>query len=376
VKGGNHLHASQLIHQFLEAGHVVLTFGDDSVDGVTSVPRDAQGVKTLCRDADVLYVRVDGNDLGDDPDLVTLLEEAEIPAVWEINAPANERLAFSWLGGDRHRPEKGIGRSIDQARRRLHALRREPAIRREERLRRRLAEKAFGAVCVSEALARYAREGLGMKVALAVPNGGDPVRNREDGPRAEMPEEFSEHLRVIYAGSPIYPWQGLDTVAEAIRLCREAGDPIAFILLMNQEPPPGLEGTNSLVVRSVPHDRVQEWVRAADIGLTIHPEYFWSPWGFHGSPMKMFDYMACGLPVVGTDIGQMREVIRPWKNGILCENSGAALRQVLLDAYGRRAELPEMGRVARAEVESTYNWKVVADRTLGLLADACGAHEG
>jgi len=212
-----------------------------------------------------------------------------------------------------------------------------------------------------------------MDIVLAIPNGGDPTRNLPDGPKAEIPEEFADKLKVVYAGSPIYPWQGLDTVAEAIRLCREAGDSIAFILLMNQEPPSGLEGSNSRVFRSVPHDRVQEYVRAADIGLTIHPEYFWSPWGFHGSPMKMFDYMACGRPVVGTNIGQMRDVIRPWENGLLCENTGTSLRDVLLEANSRRSELDEMGRLARTEVEATYNWAVVAGQTLELLSEAAKA---
>ena len=366
-KGGNHLHAWQMIRHFQAAGHEVLTWGDDSPPGVQAFARTEEGGAALAREADALYVRIDGNRLGADPLLVRLLETAESPIFWEINAPANENLAFSWIGGDRPKPRSAVSRAIDQLRRRRHARQQYPAIEAEDRLRTQLAIRVAGATCVSAALVQYAREQLKIGEVIETPNGGDPEFNRPDGPVADLPERFRGSLKVLYAGSPIYPWQGLDIVTGAMELCARAGDPVSFILLMNQPPVLAVPGSNSLLVTHLPYEKVQEYVRAADVGLAIHPDYFWSPWGFHGSSMKMFDYMACGRPVVASNIGQLAEIIKPWQNGVLTENSPEALRRVLLELVQRKNEIPAMGAAARRDIEEKYNWERVAQKTLELI---------
>jgi glycosyltransferase involved in cell wall biosynthesis len=373
VRGGNHLHASKLIQGFQSRGHHVLTFGDDSIPGATMMPRTRNGAQALEAAADVLYIRIDGTDIGADKLLVELMESTSKPMVWEINAPANERLAFSWLGGNR-RPRWQLARWLDRWRRGFHALRQQPAIRREESLRRRLARRVSSATCVSTALARYASEGLGIETAIPLSNAGDPHANLPQGPKATLPEKFDGSLKVIYAGSPIYPWQGLDTVAETIRLCHHAGDPIAFILLLNQPPSSDLQAPNASIHVGVPYQQVQEYVRASDAGLVLYRDFDWSPWGFHGSPMKIFDYMACGRPVVATDVGQLAEIVHPWENGLLCQNSGESLRSVLLELVRNRDKLEGMGKNARRRIEERYNWDWVTERTLDVLTQAASSH--
>lgn len=368
-KGGNHVHALQLIRCFLREGHDVLTWGDPSVPGVKSYPRDDDGGRALLADADILYVRVDANFFGADAALVRLLQQASRPQVWEINAPANEALAFSWLGGQRT-PHSGLRGVVDRARRSLHAARKASTIREEEGLRELLAGRVAAATCVSAALGRYAQEGLGIRDVTVIPNGADHEACDPNGMRAVVPEQRVGHLLVLYAGSPMYPWQGLDVMQEAAALCAAANDPIQFLLLMNQAPKRPMAGHNVISRIGVPHGEVDNYLRAADVGLAIYPEYFWSPWGFHNSPMKMFEYMACGLPVVASDLGQMREVIEPGRNGLLFDNTPAGLRTALLGLVGKTAQLRAMGVQARADVERTYNWPANARRTLAVLERA------
>lgn len=369
IRGGNHLHAARLIEGFLRRGHEIITLGDDSVPDATCFPRTRDGANSLLEAADVLYVRIDGNDLGVDPILVGLMEASHLPMVWEINAPANERLAFSFLGGDRG-PPHGLSRWFDQWRRRFHAWKQMPGIRKEEALRSRIGREVYAATCVSTALERYARQGLGIPRAVTIPNAGDPDRQTPDGPRADLPPEFEGTLKVIYAGSPIYPWQGMDTVVDTMRQCQEAGDPIRFILLLNQEPATDLTMPNTLLRVRVPHEEVQAYLRASDVGLVIYRDYPWSPWGFHGSPMKLFEYWACGRPVVATEVGQLAEIVAPGLNGALCQNTADSLRATLLQLAEDRDHVLQMGRNARRQVEEEYNWDHVVHRTLELLDDA------
>jgi glycosyltransferase involved in cell wall biosynthesis len=370
-KGGNHLHAFQLIRQFQAAGLQVLTWGDDSVSGVTSYARDAAGAEAIEQAADLLYVRVDGNEVGRDALLSQLLFRTALPMVWELNSPANENLAFSYLGGRTGSVPALLAPAL-ALKRRVHAWRQLPGIWKEDRLRRVLAPKVFGAICVSSGVARYASEGLGIARVAMVPNGADPDTQRPDGPIATLPAEFAGNLTVLYAGSPIYPWQGLGMLRDTIGLCAAANDPVRFVLLLNQ-PAPGITASSRVSVHvGVPHREVGNYLRAVDVGVYLHPEFWWSRWGNHGSPMKLFEYMAFGRPVVASNVGQLAEIVSNGVNGFLCENDPADLRRALLEAAAQRERLPEMGRVARRAVEERYNWSEVARRTIEMFEAAVG----
>lgn len=373
-KGGNHVHALQLIRCFQAAGHEVLTWGDDSVPDVRSFERTEEGFTALHSAADVLYVRIDGNKINHDPTLAEALGRATKPMVWEINAPANENLAFSWLGGSQ-RLRSWPMRWFDRAKRQLHAWKQMPAILSEERVRQRLAPRVYAAVCVSRSLARYAQLGLGIERAVVIPNGADDEAHRPDGGVAVLPAGFKDCLKVVYTGSPMYPWQGLDVLERTIELCERAGDPIRFILLMNQRGQREFAHSSALCLYGVPHEQVADYLRAADVGVVIHPEYWWSRWRFHGSPMKMYDYMACGLPVVAAALGQMLEVVEPGRNGVHFDNTPEDLRRVLLSLCGKQELLETMGREARADVEARFNWRSNAHQTVRILEAAVASSD-
>ena len=360
------MHSYQLTRRFQAEGHTVLTWGDDSVPGVEMFPRTADGLAALQRSADILYVRVDANRLGDDKELVGLIRTSKLPVVWEINAPANENLAYSWLGGNRRAASLGH-RLVDSTRRRIHAWGQMAAIREEEALRRSLSGHVAAALCVSASVATYAKEGIGIAEVHTVPNGADHEVHRPDGAKAQLPAGYESCLTVLYAGSPIYPWQGLGVLEEVIAMCERADDPVRFVLLLNQEGPRPIRAANTVTHVGVPHQVVGDFLRAVDTAVVIHPEFFWSRWGSHGSPMKLFDYMACGRPVVASNVGQLAEVIVPGRNGMLFDNTAADLRRQLLLLAASRGTLPTLGAAARTDVETTYNWHVIGRRTLQVL---------
>lgn len=368
-RGGNHVHAYQLVRRFIAEGHEVFTWGDATIPGVVSYPRTEEGIRALEDVVDVLYVRVDANRLGDEARLVRLMQRTQKPIVWEVNSPANESLAYSYLGG-RGLGDRGFRRLLDAVKRRIHAYRRLPRVLREERLRRQLAPRVAAAVCVSEAVSNYAREGLGIRDVRTVPNGADHETHTAVGPVARLPFASRGGLTVLYAGSPIYPWQGLDVLERTIHLCDQAHDPIQFVLLMNQASPRQISASNTIVLVNIPHDEVGAHLRAVDVAVVIHPEFFWSRWGSHGSPMKLFDYMACGRPVVASNVGQLAEVIRPGRNGVLFDNTAEDLRRRLLELASGRYDLAALGRAARNDVERTYNWHVIGRKTLDVLERA------
>lgn len=365
--GGNHLHAYQLGRRFAAAGHELLTLGDPTMPGARAYPRTPRGFRELQTDADLIYVRIDGNRLLDDEVVSTGLATDRAPTVWEINAPANEALAYSWLGGGRTPQDRPFLRLFDRVKRTSHALRVMLRVLPEQRLRRRLARRADAAICVSEGLGRYARQELAISNVLVLPNGSDPELNHPGRTPASLPDRFEEHLKVLYAGSPIYPWQGLDVIEEVIRMQQGRSIPMVFLLLLNQRTSSIPDGENVHLLDTVPYEEVARYLNAADVCLAIHPDYPWSPWGFHNSPMKLFDYMSCARTVLASRVGQMKDVIRDGENGILCDHTPEDVLGKLEFLAGRPDLRRRMGAAARRDVLDQYNWDSIANRSLALF---------
>ena len=65
---------------------------------------------------------------------------------------------------------------------------------------------------------------------------------------------------------------------------------------------------------SVPHERAAEILHGFDIALAPYPA---TEHDFYFSPLKLFEYMACGLPVAAARLGQIAEVVRDGETGLL-----------------------------------------------------------
>ena len=90
--------------------------------------------------------------------------------------------------------------------------------------------------------------------------------------------------------------------------------------------------TRLILLPRVDHEQVRQYIFAADIGLLLYPQTDYL--ARFSSPLKLFEYMACGLPVFATDLDALREVIVDGVNGILVranspEKVAAALTETL-----------------------------------------------
>jgi glycosyltransferase involved in cell wall biosynthesis len=88
---------------------------------------------------------------------------------------------------------------------------------------------------------------------------------------------------------------------------------------------------------------------------------------FYFSPLKVFEYMAAGLPVVASRVGQLATVIQHEVNGLLCPAGAAGELAGALLRLHREPELrTRLGQAARATVLQNYTWDAVARRILRL----------
>jgi glycosyltransferase involved in cell wall biosynthesis len=99
---------------------------------------------------------------------------------------------------------------------------------------------------------------------------------------------------------------------------------------------------------------------------------FVMPSFIEGHPKALLEAMACGRPVIGTNVSGIRELITDGVTGMLCEphpdSLRAAVRQVLSDeALGAK-----LGAAARAYVADRFALERVAEMEATLLEELAG----
>ena len=93
--------------------------------------------------------------------------------------------------------------------------------------------------------------------------------------------------------------------------------------------------------------------------------------------MKVYDYMAMGLPVILSDSAYARQVMERYKFGILVNPADV---EETARAVRRLAEYPEeaarMGREGRRAIAEEFNWDTQVEKLLALYRDLTGGPEG
>jgi glycosyltransferase involved in cell wall biosynthesis len=213
-------------------------------------------------------------------------------------------------------------------------------------------KRAAGVVTVSPLLkqALVDRYGYPADRIDVVPNGVDPDRFKPGDLKAARERlGLPSNRPVVVCVAGFFTHHAVDFL---IAGAAKAG---ALLVLVGKEGP---SGGDILHAGKVPHDRVPDYLVAADACAYVlrapHRQF-----GF--SPLKLFEYMACARPVVAaTDQDEIRDFINGEQIGVatrLQVDEFAAALTTLLRSPGRE----EAGRRGRSVVEGRYTWARAAE---------------
>lgn len=91
--------------------------------------------------------------------------------------------------------------------------------------------------------------------------------------------------------------------------------------------------------------------------------------------MVLIESLACGSPVVASDLPGMRNVVTPGKDGALVPpNDPQTLARAISSIAGNPSRGAEMGAAGRAKVISSYSWDVVGDLLGSVYERALESH--
>ena len=119
-------------------------------------------------------------------------------------------------------------------------------------------------------------------------------------------------------------------------------------------------------INYIPHTDVAEHIASFDYALMSYPNID----SFYFSPLKMFEYMAAGIPVVASDFPFWQEIIERHNCGICVDphnpqEIAKAVNTLLTDNELAAA----MGANGRRAVEEVYNWQNEERKLLNLYQE-------
>jgi len=230
-------------------------------------------------------------------------------------------------------------------------------------LTRRTIARADALVTVSDAMRRFAISNFGADPARVhtITNGFNasvfhPRPQAESRSRLGVPADAE---LVVYVGRLVEA-KGLRELIEAVRLLAPRRPRLAVALIGNgpmREPLRGALTAAGLAERvtmpgGLPPERVAEWIGASDL-LTLPS---WS----EGYPNVLVEAVACGRPVVATDVGGVAEIVSALNGVLVPPRAPTALASALDSALTRRWD---HCAIAAATHRS---WDDVARETLAL----------
>jgi glycosyltransferase involved in cell wall biosynthesis len=182
----------------------------------------------------------------------------------------------------------------------------------------------------------------------------------------------------IFAGA-FRSWHGAVNLVRAIRELHGRGRTDIGAVLVGDGPELAAaraeaSGLPAVVFTgAVPHHQMPAALAAADIGVAPFEIGAHRPLslGFYWSPLKIFEYMAAGLPVVAPAVDRIPQLVADRLEGLLYDPSRpgalAAALEALSDPEGRRP----LGVAARDRAVREYSWAAhcaALDQAMGSMA--------
>jgi glycosyltransferase involved in cell wall biosynthesis len=365
---GCSIHVQEVIRAFVQAGHQVEIFAtrlggyppaDLAFLPLNKLPALPKGEITL-REQAALSLNLDlrfALELSGRFDLVyeryslwsvsgmEYAQDKGIPSVLEVNAPLIEEQAA----------HRGL----------VHQ-------RQAKQIAKRVFRAATSIVAVSEAVANYLKRYSETRGKVhVIPNGVNPDRF----PVGLAPSCPSDNFTIGFVGS-MKPWHGLPTLVEAFAQCQASLPEPARLLIVGDGPErSAIEAQladrhllhTAHFTGSVDPAAVPGLLASMDVAVAPYPDH---P-DFYFSPLKVYEYMAAGLPTVTSRIGQLRNLIQDGKNGLLYEpgNSNELAHQ-LIQLYHQPTVRSQLGQAARTTVLQSYTWQRAVQKVLGVIKDS------
>lgn len=249
--------------------------------------------------------------------------------------------------------------------------RRNPPLR--VRIRARMMRTASRVVVVSRGIRDYllASYRLDGDRVFIVPNGANTELFRPlDGTACRAGLGIPEDCRVVCFVGNLVRWQGVDYL---LRACEnlKSGVPHTLTLIVGAGPEENRLRKLALDLRlndsvrfvgAVPYLDVPKFINAADVCVAPFER------SRKASPIKVFEYLGCGKPVVASDVDEIGDFLRTSGGGLVVEPEDAGSLTAAIEwLLKHKEEASAMGSRGRDSVVKTRSWIDTARQVIEVL---------
>lgn len=231
-----------------------------------------------------------------------------------------------------------------------------------QRLQYRWASALIG---VTPQLVTWGSKEAGHARAHHVGNGANVTVFNPDGPRAERPRPY-----VLFFGG-MTRWHGVEVMLDA---ARSASWPTGIDLVMagpivDQSLKSALENAPPHVIwlDRLPQQELPALIRGAVAALV--PSVDPSGITAHGiTPLKLFEMLACGRPVIVSDFKGMADLVRAGQCGLVVPSGNAdALARAVADLAADQPKADTMGAAGARLIAAEHSWDARAAETARVI---------
>ena len=235
-----------------------------------------------------------------------------------------------------------------------------------------IQSKSFkGLVVISDALRQAYQQHYSIpssKILVAHDGADDP------GKLEKLAFAQSDRLQVGYVGH-LYPGKGMEIITELVKACPWAdfhviGGTDSNVSHWKSQ----LSGFKNIYFYGfIPHAQTEQYRQSCHVLLAPYQHSVATCGGGDisrwMSPLKIFEYMATGKPIIASDLPVLREVLAHKETAWLCEPNDidswvTGLARLSQDFHLRES----LGTKARKEFEAKYTWQARASKVIENLA--------
>lgn len=187
------------------------------------------------------------------------------------------------------------------------------------------------------------------------------IENASD-PRHFKFTSLPQEKVILFVGGYI-PARGVDELIEAFRILRRRGND-CVLKLAGFGYPDSLSGNGVEIIQNVFYDRIPQLFESSYVFVIPHRPNLYMKMA---APIKLFDAMAAGRPIVSTPCDETISIIKKEDCGVVSGTDPASIADSIEYILENRDKASQLGVRGRKAVEERYSWRIRANQLREII---------
>jgi glycosyltransferase involved in cell wall biosynthesis len=237
----------------------------------------------------------------------------------------------------------------------------------------KLYKKADLVITASNAQKEFLYKQHGVRDVFVIFNAPDTkVFNPENKDKTLIKKLKLENKKIVIYIGKICPEYGVDTIIDAVSQVKDKK--LVFLILGSgdesyvnviREKIAKFKLNNVILHGKVPKNQVPHYLNMSGAGVVPFKNYFYNQ---VGSPNKLFEYMACGIASICSDMHEFRDYIKNEENGFLVEpENSTEFAKRISEVLANPKLIKKFSKINLGKVKKELNWQVQESKFLQAI---------